>query len=111
LNGECDFVLSQAKQSIELERPIFCIVEAKDNDLDLGIPQCIAQLVGARLFNEKLGNIAPKILYGAVTTGTEWNFLQLIDDEVTIDNDFYYFNNLPQLLGILNNVIVQMSKS
>jgi hypothetical protein len=26
LNGECDFVLSQAQQSIELERPVFCII-------------------------------------------------------------------------------------
>jgi hypothetical protein len=33
LNGECDFVLSHAQQSIELERPVFCIIEAKDNDI------------------------------------------------------------------------------
>jgi hypothetical protein len=105
LNGECDFILSNAKQSIELERPIFCIVEAKDNDLDLGIPQCIAQLCGARLFNAKVENFVAPILYGAVTTGTEWTFLKMIGDEVTIDNDFYSLHNLPQLLGALNHII------
>ncbi len=74
LNGECDFVLTKAQQSIELERPVFCIFEAKDNDIELGIPQCIAQLYGARLYNEKSENFSPAVLYGAVTTGTEWNF-------------------------------------
>ena len=59
LNGECDFILSYAKQSIELECPIFCIIEAKDNDIDLGIPQCIAQLLGAKYYNEKAGEVAP----------------------------------------------------
>ncbi len=35
LNGECDFVLSKVQRSIELERPVFCIVAAKDNDIEL----------------------------------------------------------------------------
>ncbi|MEY4904943.1 MAG: hypothetical protein RLZZ292_2758 [Bacteroidota bacterium] len=109
LNGECDFVLSQAKQSIELERPVFCIVEAKDNDIELGIPQCMAQLYGARLFNEKVGEYSPTIMYGAVTTGTEWNFLQMTKNEIIIDNDFYYIKNLPELLGVLNHIVKQFS--
>jgi hypothetical protein len=107
LNGECDFVLSQSEQSFELERPVFCIVEAKDNDLDLGIPQCIAQLYGARVFNEKLDGFIQPVLYGGVTTGTDWTFLQLIDGEVIIDNDFYHLNELPKLLGVLNHIITQ----
>jgi hypothetical protein len=110
LNGECDFVLSQAEQSIELERPVFCVVEAKDNDIELGIPQCIAQLYGARLFNEKGGEFSPKVMYGAVTTGTEWNFLQLTDNDIIIDNDFYYIKNLPELLGVLNHIMKQFNR-
>jgi hypothetical protein len=105
LNGECDFVLSQAEQSIELERPVFCIVEAKDNDIELGIPQCISQLCGARLYNQKSEGFLPTTLYGAVTTGTEWNFMQLKDNIVMIDNDLYSLKNLPELLGVLNHII------
>jgi hypothetical protein len=107
LNGECDFVLSQAEQSIELERPVFCIVEAKDNDLDLGIPQCIAQLCGTQIYNEKVEDFKPSILYGAVTTGSDWVFLYIKDKKVTIDNDFYSTHNLPQLLGVLNHIVIQ----
>jgi hypothetical protein len=110
LNGECDFVLSHAQQSIELERPVFCIIEAKDNDIELGIPQCIAQLCGARLFNEKVGEFSPKTMFGAVTTGTEWNFLKLEGNTVFIDNDLYPLKNLSELLGVLNYVIVQFAE-
>ncbi len=110
LNGECDFVLSKSKQSIELECPIFCIIEAKDNDIELGIPQCIAQLCGAKLYNEKAGEISPNVLYGAVTTGTEWSFLKMIDKQIIIDNDLYPFHKLPQLLGVLNRIVTDFGK-
>jgi hypothetical protein len=107
LNGECDFVLSGAAQSIELERPIFCIVEAKDNDIELGIPQCIAQLCGANFFNQKVENIQLKNIYGAVTTGTEWNFLKMEDNNVMIDNDIYSIKNLSELLGAINHLVIE----
>lgn len=110
LNGECDFVLNKAQRSIELERPVFCIVAAKDNDIALGIPQCIAQLYGTRLYNEKLENFSPVVLYGAVTTGTEWNFLWL-PKKYNINETLYYIANLSQPLGVLNHIVLQFSNN
>jgi hypothetical protein len=40
----------------------------------VGVPQCAAQLLGAKLYNEKKGVKLDKI-YGCVTTGNEWLFL------------------------------------
>ena len=48
LNGECDFILSKGKISYTLRTPIFAMVEAKKNDIDVGVGQCAAQMVGAR---------------------------------------------------------------
>jgi hypothetical protein len=107
LNGECDFVLSKGHQSIELERPVFCVVEAKDNDIDLGIPQCIAQLVGTRMFNEREGLDMP-VLYGCITTGTEWIFLKFENSLVTIDTQNYYLNDLPTLLGVMKKIVEEL---
>lgn len=106
LNGECDFILSNAAQSIELERPIFCIVEAKDNDIELGVPQCIAQMLGAQIFNGQEGYDSPTI-YGAVTTGTEWLFLKLENKIAYIDTNRYYIANVPSLLGIIGRIVHQ----
>jgi hypothetical protein len=104
LNGECDFILSQGQQGIELEKPIFCIVEAKDNDLEIGIPQCIAQMVGAQIFNAQDGYRTP-LIYGAVTTGTEWVFLKLEDTTAFIDNRQYNLTHPEELLGVIEGII------
>jgi hypothetical protein len=105
LNGECDFILGLGKQNIELETPIFCIVEAKDNDIDLGIPQCIAQMFGANKMNES-DNIQLKSMYGAVTTGETWTFLRLDKNNVvTIDEQSFYLAKVNELLGFLQSII------
>lgn len=106
LNGECDFILSQGQQSIELDAPFFCIVEAKDNDIEFGVPQCVAQMLGARIFNEQEGRILP-VIYGCVTTGEQWLFLKLEGDTIFIDNTRYPLENLTKLLGVLNWIVGQ----
>ena len=52
LNGECDFLISWSTLYEDVEAPLFTVVEAKKNDLEYGTAQCIAQMVGAKLFNQ-----------------------------------------------------------
>ncbi len=102
LNGECDFIISRGVQIII--SPIISIVEAKRNDIELGLGQCIAQMVGANLFNQKKKNKI-KIIYGAVTTGTEWKFLKLENNNITIDLDTYFINRVDKILTIFKMII------
>ncbi len=104
LRGECDFILTKDTGSFEINYPIFCVVEAKKNDLDIGIPQCAAQLVGARLFNQKRG-IVPISLYGCVTTGDDWVFMRLANNELTIDTRKYYLVEIGELLALFVKLI------
>lgn len=104
LNGECDFILSSGRQSFEMEFPLFCVIEAEDHDIEKNIPQCIAQMEGARIYNEREGKLLPCI-YGCVTTATEWQFLKLIGKTCFIDTKRYYINDLPTLLGVLQQII------
>ena len=103
LNGECDFILAKDVGSFSINYPIFQIVEAKKNDIEVGVPQCAAQLVGAKFFNEKKG-IKIDQIYGCVTTGNEWLFLK-IDSELTIDSRIYYLNELNELLAVFQQII------
>ena len=104
LNGECDFILAARGDTYTVESPVFTLIEAKDSDIKQGIPQCIAQMLGARLYNQQDGNEI-KNIYGCVTTGDDWQFLKLEDDIIYIDNERYYLDNVPQILGILQNII------
>ena len=104
LNGECDFLLSHSGIIEFVTAPIFCITEAKKQNLERGIIQCAAQLVGANLFNEKEGKPVNTI-YGCSTTGVEWVFLKLSDNVITIDRNRYYITELPKLIGALQCII------
>lgn len=104
LKGECDFILAKDIGTFDLNYPIIQIVEAKKHDLDIGIPQCAAQLVGAKIFNEQNGVILPKI-YGCVTTGRDWNFMVLENDTVFVDSKIYYLNEIENVLGVFQEII------
>lgn len=109
LNGDgwplpCDFILAKDTGTFDINYPILSVVEAKKNDLDIGIPQCAAQLVGARIFNEKK-DVHPAFLYGCVTTGDEWQFMRLTSNELVIDTRKYYLVEIGELLALFISLI------
>lgn len=104
LNGECDFIFSANAQASAIDVPIICMVEAERNDFELGKPQCMAQMIGAKVYNQKYGkNI--ETIYGCVTTGTEWLFMKLQDKCIYIHPQNIYLEPLPRLLGVWQSII------
>jgi hypothetical protein len=104
LKGECDFIFSFSRIQDFISSPIFCITEAKKQDLEQGTIQCAAQLIAAKKFNEAEGNNID-ILYGCSTTGVEWRFLKYEANEIVVDEARFLINELPQLLGALQFII------
>ena len=101
LNGECDYLLSLGKKVLDyVDSPIFSIVEAKKQDMELGTAQCTAQLIGAKRYNEADGKQIP-FLYGAATDGIKWRFIKLENNVLTIEPNYYVVENLPKLLSVL----------
>jgi hypothetical protein len=84
LNGYCDFIISFSSEQLFVKSPIIILVEAKNENMMGGLGQCIAEMVAARMFNEKEGNNIPSI-YGTVTTGIFWKFIKLTNNIVEID--------------------------
>jgi hypothetical protein len=106
LTGRCDFIISRRPRAPRIEAPIFSIVEAKNDNLDIGIPQCVAEMYAAWLFNKKRGEDV-KTIYGAVTFGLAWQFLKLEDKLAHLDPTIYYISDLPHILGALQAMIVK----
>ncbi len=107
LNGTCDFLISRSPEQLFINAPVITIVEAKKEDINGGLGQCVAEMLAARLFNEREGNQINKI-YGAVTTGDRWKFLKLEEQTVEIDLGEYLLNNVNKILGILANDINEL---
>ncbi|OKH52112.1 hypothetical protein NIES2101_15860 [Calothrix sp. HK-06] len=110
LNGFCDFILSASEEQFEIEAPVIIVIEAKNESLKSGLGQCIATMEGARLFNQKAQKEVKKI-FGAVTSGTNWRFLILEENKVSIDNREYYISEVKNILGIIlhffSNIVEQ----
>ncbi|SRR5712692_1800836 len=104
LNGVCDFIISHSTEQLYITTPIIMVVEAKNEDIKAGLPQCIAAMVAARLFNSREEH-SVKTLYGVVTTGNIWKFLQLEEGTVYIDLQEYYIENPGKILGILLSMV------
>ena len=104
LNGECDFIFSNKAHSYFLESPIFALVKAKNDNVDYGLSQCIAQMLGASVFNQTQALSIPTI-YGCVTTGHDWLFLNQQRQNIFIDDQRYYLDNLGGLLGIFQHIV------
>ncbi|BAZ06524.1 hypothetical protein [Calothrix sp. NIES-3974] len=104
LNGNCDFIISRSPELLILSSPVVIIVEAKKENINGGLGQCVAEMLAARIFNQREGNNI-SIIYGAVTSGTNWRFLQLEGDNINIDLDEYYLSDIKKILGILNSYI------
>ena len=106
LNGYCDFLISQSPQQRLIDAPVVAIVEAKKGDITLGWGQCVAEMVAASIFNaDRDRNI--NVIYGAVTSGSLWQFVSLQGNTLTFDVSEYAIAEIQKILGLL----VAMSSS
>ena len=106
LNGVCDFLVSLSPRQSFLEAPVIILVEAKKDDLLIGLGQCVAEMVAAQRFNaEKENDI--RCIYGATTSGTDWKFLRLEGKCLHIDMTIYTIERCDRILGILASMVAQ----
>lgn len=106
LVGECDFILALAPPVLPLRAPIATLVEAKKNDVEAGLGQCIAQMAAARIFNQRAGYSSVP-MYGCVTTGEVWQFLELRDSVAVLDERRYYLDNIGDILAIIQAIVIR----
>jgi hypothetical protein len=106
LTGFCDFLMSASTSQMEIEAPVLAIVEAKNENIRMGIPQCIAEMFAATLFNEQREQ-AKRTVYGAVTTGSDWRFLRMHGLDVEIDREEFYLREVERVVGVLVSMLAQ----
>lgn len=104
LTGFCDFVIARAPQQPQIVAPVMVIFEAKKENINDGLGQCIAGMVGAQRFNQRT-NASVGTVYGCITTGTAWKFLRLTTNIITFDLIEYELQQLDRLLGILTHIV------
>ena len=82
------------------------LAEAKNAEPKPGLGQCVAEMIAAQRFNAEKGNPIPYV-YGAATSGTEWQFLKLEKQKLNIDIADYQIAECDKILGILSSMVAQ----
>ena len=100
LNGICDYIITGSPEQLYVRAPVMVVVEAKNEDLKKGYAQCIAEMVAAQRFNAREGTSKDRI-YGAVTIGELWRFMELQGTTVRVDARSYHIDRLSKIVGIL----------
>lgn len=106
LTGFVDFLIAKAKAQAFIGLPVVVLVEAKKSDLASGYGQCAAEMVAAQIKNSQpeaseVQFLLEKGILGIITSGTVWQFLHLKGQELVLDLVEYSLDELPTLLGIL----------
>jgi hypothetical protein len=104
LVGELDFAFTLKPHAYLLETPILATVEAKKQDFEAGITQCIAQLTGIQQLNAQENKDLPT-LFGCVSTGYEWQFLRLDGKNVVTDTERLPIEEVGKILGIFKEIV------
>lgn len=104
LVGECDFILAAAPPVPPLRAPVIVVVEAKKNDVESGLGQCVAQMMAAALFNQAAEG-SPRSVFGCVTTGEAWQFLRLGEGVAQIDRRRFYIDNPQGILAAMQAIL------
>ncbi|GGA20516.1 hypothetical protein [Okeania sp. KiyG1] len=100
-------------EALYLNFSVITIVEAKNESTNVGLGQCIAEMVAAQRFNQAINRITESI-YGAVRTGRIWRFLKLYGQNVAINNEELVIENaedinVSKILAILSLPIKQLN--
>ena len=108
LNGYCDFLVSLSPVQSVIQAPVAIVAEAKRGILEYGLGQCVAGMVAAQQFNAKHSLKIP-VVYGSVTDGSKWKFVQLQGQQLTIDVTEYDLVPVERLLGLLMAMTVPLN--
>ncbi len=107
LNGTVDYVAAPNRGY--LDDPLLCIVEAKKDDFEQGLAQCLVEMKACQWRNDQVGNRVD--IYGIVTNGTVWQFYKFARDGQVYETLPYALINLDRILGALNFVFAQCAKN
>lgn len=99
-NGNVDYLIAERKAY--LEAPFLCIVEAKKDNFEQGLAQCLVEMQACQWQNRNLGKEIDVL--GIVTNGDGWRFYKLTPGGRVYQTLLYGIAHMEEILGLLRYV-------
>lgn len=101
--GAVDYLVAPA--SLVPTTPLLCVAEAKKDDFERGLAQCLVELHTCAQINAQAEHTVP--VFGIVTNGTTWQFYRRAIDGAISESLPYGLVNQELLLGVLDYLFGQ----
>lgn len=105
--GIADYLI--AEHQGYLEAPFLCIIEAKKDDFEQGLAQCLVEMQACQWENQQVGRSIEAL--GIVSNGNAWAFYRLDLNGNAYKTELYALTDLPTVLGWLNHIFQRCSDS
>ncbi|MEY2976536.1 MAG: hypothetical protein ACO31I_06260 [Prochlorotrichaceae cyanobacterium] len=101
VSGYVDYLIAERKRY--LTAPLLCIIEAKKDDFEQGLAQCLVEMDSCRWHNRQHGQDNIDI-FGIVTNGEGWRFYRMVTPQIVYETPLYSTGDMGLLLGRLRQV-------
>lgn len=95
--GAADYLITAKRGYVAI--PFLCVAEAKKDDFEQGLAQCLVEMQACQWNNHK--DKKEIDIYGIVTNAEGWKFYKLTTQQEVYGTELYAFRNLSDVLGIL----------
>lgn len=90
-----------APQGKIYQSPFLCVVEAKNDNFEQGLAQCLVEMQACQWLNQIY---KPFEVFGIVTNAVVWQFYQLTPENDVYESPVYAETQLESILGILYSI-------
>jgi hypothetical protein len=99
-SGFVDYLIAERQRY--LSAPMLCIIEAKKDNFEQGLAQCLVEMQACQWSNQQI-NRSVDVL-GIVSNGSSWQFYKLITSGEVFESPAYSTGDMELLLGRLRFV-------
>lgn len=100
VGGYVDYLVAEDRDY--LYAPFLCVMEAKKDDFEQGLAQCLVEMQACLWSNRQIGR--EMNVFGIVTNGEGWKFYRLVLTGEVGETDLYSIQNIEAILGTLRFV-------
>ncbi len=101
--GIVDYLV--AARRLVASPPLLCVVEAKKDNFEKGLAQCLVELQACSEANENSG-----VVFGIVTNGQGWQFYRREPGGEVFETGLFSSANTGQLLGMLDYLFARCTE-
>jgi len=105
--GAADYLIAERKAY--LEAPFLCIVEAKKDDFEQGLAQCLVEMQACQWRNTQIGKRID--VFGIVTNGDTWKAYKLVIAGAVYETMPHATGDLDRVLGLLQAIFQECQQN